>query len=361
MMGYSNAAVTAQKWDVSKKCDFISTFWGRQWNALRLVVLKEKGESELCNFIYNILKGHQGGYFLQGLDKLGISRDLPPAIIAGKYHYFSNLLGGIAMEYIEETPKKVWVRYLPPSFGFAGAGLFAVPTSIQRAMFSGWHSFNGEALGNPRLGWVLTKLIQDGEPYDEGYYMEYDRDLKPNEKIQFASVTSSPDFHPDQAPKLDPVVWPQERADKAKRNYVRQYVERAIINMQSMYGVQNASYLISSALRLCMIQYFGEFSKQLGITGRNAKSLVDFVTEISYLAGDQLEVKEIEAGSYELQYTGKMFGGGREVSEDIHRAIFATVEMCAKMMSARILARYCSQQIDGSQKWIIKDVPNRLF
>jgi hypothetical protein len=360
-MGSADFPDRTLQWNLTKKCEFIAKYWARQWTALQLVILREKGESEFCNFKFNTLKGHQRDYFLAGLDKLGISRKLPPAIIAGQYHYFSNLLGGIRMEYVEESPKKVWIRYHPPAYGFAGSGLFAVPSSAQRAMFSGWHSFNGESLGNPRLGWVLTKLIQDGEPYDEGYYMEFDRDLKANEKIQFAVVATSPEFDPDKAPKLDPALWPQERAAKAQRNYARGYVKRAIVNILAMYGVHSAAYLISHALRVCMIQYFDEFSDEIGVSDTNAKGLVEFVSIIARLAGDRLIINEISSGSYELNYTGVMFGTEDDIPEDIHRSLFALVEMCAKLMGAKILAKYCGLNEDGSQKWIIKDVPNRLF
>src|SRR5581483_12433709 len=107
--------------------------------------------------------------------------------------------------------KRVWIRYLPPAWSWPGNALFGVPADVQRAMFKGWHPHNGPSLGTKRLAFDVTKVFQDGEPYDEGYFEESDRDLDPDERIRFMPTTSSPEFHPAKAPTLDPQVWPKER------------------------------------------------------------------------------------------------------------------------------------------------------
>ena len=45
------------------------------------------------------------------------------------------------MEYVEESDRKVWIRYLPPAWSFPGQSVFAVPAIVERAMFAGWHPF----------------------------------------------------------------------------------------------------------------------------------------------------------------------------------------------------------------------------
>ena len=40
-------------------------------------------------------------------------RGLPDAVACAKYHYLSNTLGGVKVEWIAESDTKSWVRYLP--------------------------------------------------------------------------------------------------------------------------------------------------------------------------------------------------------------------------------------------------------
>ena len=41
---------------------------------------------------------------------------------------------------------------------------------------------------------MVTKVYQQGEPYDEGYFIEHDRDLDDDECLRYETVTASPDF-----------------------------------------------------------------------------------------------------------------------------------------------------------------------
>ena len=165
-------------WPLRRRCETIARLWAIQYAALQLTLLREQGEEPLTDFKYRILHMHHKAHFLDGVRKLGIARDLPPAVIAARYHYLSNQVGGLGMEYVEASPRQVWIRYLAPVWGFPGAGLFAVPSRSARAVFAGWHAHNGVSLGCPRLGFVLTKLCQDGEPYDEGYFEPTSTDLE---------------------------------------------------------------------------------------------------------------------------------------------------------------------------------------
>ena len=258
-------------WPLKRRCETIARFWGLHWSAIQLTILREHGGPDLAAFKHAILRRHQRSHFLPGVDKLGIDRGLPPAVIAGRYHYLSNTIGGLAMEYVEETPQKVWIRYLPPAWSFPGQSLFAVPASVERAMFAGWHPHNGRSLGCRRLGFVVTKVFQEGEPYDEGYFQEYDHDLDDDQCLRFAPVTESPDYDPANGPALDPVAWPEDRLVKAKRNFALGYVEDAIVAALEMYGVHRAAGLIAHAARLTAIQFLGEFMTAFGITGPRAQ------------------------------------------------------------------------------------------
>jgi hypothetical protein len=330
--------------------------------GLQLTLLREKGERALTEFKYRILYRHHKAHFLDGIRKLGISSDLPPAVIAARYHYLSNQVGGLGMEYVEESPKKVWIRYLAPQWGFPGAGLFAVPSHSARAVFAGWHAHNGVSLGCPRLGFVLTKLYQDGEPYDEGYFLEYDHELSPDERIQYRPVTASPDFDPTRAPRLDPVAWPDERRHRANRNFALGYVEDGIRTCLEMLGVHATAGLIAQALRAHAIQFFHELRHTFGIEGTGARELGRLFAHLAELAGEDVTWHEDAPTRIVLGRLPRMFAAG-DVPPEVHRALFAFPQMCARLHGPRVRVTLLALRAEGAARdeWLVEDVPHRLF
>lgn len=351
-----------EDWSLKKKNETIARFWGLHWTAIQLTILREHGGDALAKFKYEILRRHQRSHFLQGVDKLGIDRSLPPAIIAARYHYLSNAIGGLKMEYVEESPRKVWIRYLAPAWSFPGASLFAVPVAVERAMFSGWHPFNGQSLGCPRLGFVVTKVFQEGEPYDEGYFLEYDHDLDDDERIRFEAVTASPDFDPAKAPELDPTEWPEDRLVKAKRNFALGYVEDAVQTAIQMYGVHGAAYCIGHAARLAAIQFSGELKDTLGISGNKARDLVALFASLASFAGETFEVRESTPGAYSIYRTNRILSRN-PVASEIYAALFEFVKTSAKVLNPRIRVTLKSIDIhDGiSEQWTVEDTETRQF
>lgn len=190
-----------------------------------------------------MLGQQQKGFYLRGLRKLGIRDDEPPA----KYHYLSNQIAGLSMEYIEETPKKVWIRYNPP-WG-TGMAMLAIPGSITRALTTAWHARNGALMGCPRLGWVSTKFSPEMEACLEGYFIEYDHDVMPGEEWRFDPVTRTPEFEASKAPRLDPQAWPEERLLKAMRDNARDYCKGTIEALFQIFGQQTTSFLLKQAMR----------------------------------------------------------------------------------------------------------------
>src|SRR5258708_147590 len=100
--------LSEKEWPLTRQCDTITSYWVNQWGTMQLALIREKGGDELADVKRHVLRKHQRAHFLEGLEKMGISRDMPPAIVAARYHYMSNQLGTLRMEYIEESPKKVW-------------------------------------------------------------------------------------------------------------------------------------------------------------------------------------------------------------------------------------------------------------
>src|SRR5688500_15479761 len=196
------------------------------FTGLILTVVTRKGVPAAEEFVFRVFRRQQEERFLAGLDKLGL-RKLPPAVAAAQYHYLSNWIGGVHVEYMYESDRKAWIRYPPPRWIWQGTAICGIPMEVSRAMLRGWHANNGVALKNLKLGFVCTKQTVDVQDGLEGYYYEYDRDLATDERLVFARHLEAPPFDPGRAPALPVDAWPKQRLEKAYRNYAMEYVRTA--------------------------------------------------------------------------------------------------------------------------------------
>lgn len=343
--------------------DFSTFLWSRMYAALQLISLREKGEKAIIDLKYNFLNSHGEKHFIGGLKKLGLDRDAP-AVAAAKYHYLSNCaVGGVEMEYIEETPKKAWIRYLAPAWAYAGTGLLACHGSVQIGSFRAWHQHNGSWLGCPRLGYVCTKLYQYGDPYDEGYFIEYDHDISFEQAFKFEPVTASPDFDPATAPCLNEFEWPAQRLLKARRRYAEGYTAGPIGVLVRMYGVPYAAFLVEQAARGIGTQYAREIAAKFGCTDSDAsaigKLLCDMLTGLGIdhtqrATDDGLLVERAEFAPIQEGF-----------ADEIHDALFALFPAVVRVLTARVGVE---KSVSGTaaennrlERWQVRGSPTRLF
>src|SRR6188474_1827993 len=169
--------------------------------GLILMLASRAGAPRAAEVVFGTFRRQQLARFLPGLKKLGLDQ-LPHAVACAQYHYLSNQVGGVKVEYVYESDAKAWVRYPPPRWIWSGTAICGIPSEVSRAMLRGWHANNGVLLGNPRLGFVCTKQTVDGQPGLEGYYLEHDRALEPDERVRFSPGEDAPDFDPARAPVL---------------------------------------------------------------------------------------------------------------------------------------------------------------
>ena len=132
------------------------------FTGLILTIVSRRGTADAAEFVFRVFRRQQQERFLPGLKKLGLDR-LPPAVAAAQYHYLSNWIGGVSVEYMYESDRKAWVRYPPPRWIWRGTAICGVPGEVSRAMLRGWHANNGVTLGNPNVGFVCTKQSVDGQ------------------------------------------------------------------------------------------------------------------------------------------------------------------------------------------------------
>lgn len=344
-------------------CNLAAKFWGRTFGALGAVVSREKGEDAIKRLWGLMLSQHQQGFYHQGLRKLGISENEPPAVAAAKYHWFTNLIGGLSMEYVVETPKKVWIRYTAPMWTYPGTTMLAMPSSLRRTIFSIWHPANGKMMGNRRLGWVGTKFVMEGAPYDEGYFYEADHDLAPGEELRFEQVAATPEFDPDKAPRLDDEMWPEARKLKARRNWSREYVKTMLDCLHQMYGPYVAAFLWQQTMRGMAVQYTPELKADCGIEGKCAKSLALFFARMLESQAQDFELTHDDDGVHRILLKS-FLPFATDSSEALREASFQFQSAAAWMLNGciRVTREARSKDLHPTEEiWEISDAGRWLY
>jgi hypothetical protein len=246
------------------------------FTGLILTVVTRCGTNDAAEFVFRVFRRQQQERFLPGLKKLGIDH-LPPAVAAAQYHYLSNWIGGVHVEYMYETDRKAWIRYPPPRWIWKGTAICGVPGEVSRAMLRGWHANNGVTLNNLKLGFVCTKQSVDGQDGLEGYYCEYDHPLELDQRLVFARHLEAPVFDPATAPALPVSSWPKPRLEKAYRNYAMEYVRTAAPVMVQLFGPEDAGYLLHLTGKLIGMQHFDEVAASLSCGRGGKREFADFL------------------------------------------------------------------------------------
>ncbi len=323
--------------------------------ALILTVVVQRGREVAADLVFRLFRRKHQEQFLPGLEKLGL-RGLPPAVAAAQYHYLSNQLGGVKVEYIYESDRKAWIRYPPPRWIWAGTAIAAIPTEVSQAMLRGWHAHNGISLGVPELGFVCTGQTVDGEPGLEGYYFQYDTALAPEQRLRMARGEVAPPFDPISAPRVPAADWPPERRAKAYRNYAMDYVRTAWRVLLDTRGPLELVALGGRAARLVGMQLYDEL---ISLTGAppdgSLHALAHLLRSLGAGQDDNVETDVAPAGLSVRQHTWRLMRG----IEPLHPALFTTwQELLLGLVSAhdRFLEPRLLQRLDRGDRafeWLI--------
>jgi hypothetical protein len=284
MLAANKSAVGAKMTGAQKGADeakwlrwrSVADLYHAYFTGLILTVVTRRGATDAAEFVFRIFRRQQQERFLPGLEKLGLS-GLPPAVAAAQYHYLSNWIGGVSVEYMYESDRKAWIRYPPPRWIWRGTAICGVPGEVSRAMLRGWHANNGVSLGNPNLGFVCTKQSVDGQDGLEGYYYEYDHALEVDQRLVFARHLEAPLFDANKAPALPVSSWPKPRLEKAYRNYAMEYVRTAAPVAVQLFGPEDAGYLLHRTGKLIGMQYFDEIARGFGMDRGGAQKFDEFL------------------------------------------------------------------------------------
>ena len=315
------------------------------FTGIVLYVSSRHGTACATELVYEIFCRQRRERFLPGLKKLNLDK-LPHAVAAAQYHYLSNHIGGVAVEYMYESDCKAWIRYAAPRWIWAGTALCGIPPEVSRAMLLGWHAQNGSMLNNSRLGFVCTKQTVDGQSGLEGYYYEYDRDLLPHERLRFARDEDAPDFDPVQAPELPTEQWPIVRLAKAHRNYAMEYVRSVFPTALQLWGGDEAAHRLRMTGRMIGMQFYHELAAGLGGTYTpDAGGFARFIADFSQAHGDKCRLERHFGDSYEVcQDTWSFMAGIDEFHPSLAVAWNGLIEGALQAHNRRVKMTFAARR-----------------
>jgi hypothetical protein len=258
------------------------------FTGLILTLVTRRSATDAAEWVFRVFRHQHHEKFLSSFEKLGLE-GMPDAVACAAYHYLSNSIGGVSVEFMRESDRKAWVNFVPPRWIYPGASICGVPSEVSRAFLSGWYARNGISLGNPRLAFVCTAQTTDGQHGLSGYFLEHDRALEPEERLQFRPGELPPPFDPAAAPRL-PEAWTAGRLAKAERNYAMEYIRSGLPRLAEIFGPAEAAHLGNVAGRLVGAQLYTETAGHLGVEAGGAEAFGRFMVGLAAGEGDEATV-----------------------------------------------------------------------
>lgn len=231
--------------------------------GLQLMVAVEQGRDIVGDWMFRLFRRQHEDKFLSSFHKLGLS-GLPDAVACAKYHVLSNGVGGVRVEYMEESDRKAWVRFRYPRWMYDGPAICGIPVEASRGFLRGWYAHNGVSLNNPRLGFVCVSEDLTGQFGLCGYFREYDHDLAPEERLRFAPDETPPPFDESAQPRPPDEHWSGERLAKAARNYAMEYCRNGLRELAGVIGRDRTLDLGQRAARLTGLQQYRHMADATG-------------------------------------------------------------------------------------------------
>lgn len=329
------------------------------FTGLIMSVVTRRSTTDAAEFVFRVFRRQHHERFLAGIEKFGLS-NAPHAVAAAQYHYLSNQIGGVNVEYMRESDRKAWIRYPPPRWIWRGTAICAIPSEVSAAMLRGWHAHNGVSFKNPRLGFVCTKQTVDGQNGLEGFYYEYDRDLQPEERLMFARELEAPLFDPAQAPKLTTDTWPKSRLEKAYRNYAMEYARSGLPVMVDLFGHKDASELLDLTGRLIGMQFYSDIAAGLPQSAHDGpRGFGEFLLWLLQAQGDEADLSFSDGMAVVSQPRWNLLAGVADAHPACQSALKGLVEGLLAAHDRRLTLGMTKDpdRTNGPIKWSISTRP----
>ncbi|MDX2204043.1 MAG: hypothetical protein NW223_14930 [Hyphomicrobiaceae bacterium] len=289
------------------------------FTGLILTLVTRAGAPAAARWVHHLFRHQHHEKFLSSFAKLGLE-GMPDAVACAAYHYLSNAVGGVEVEFMRESDRKAWVNFVPPRWIYPGASICGVPSEVSRGFLTGWYAQNGVSLGNPRLGFVCTSQTTDGQHGLSGYFLEHDRELAPEERLRFSPGELPPPFDPEAAPRLPSAAWPAERLAKAERNYAIEYIRSGLPRLVELLGPAEASHLGRTAGRLIGAQLYRDVASRLGIARGGAEAFGRLMAGLAEGEGDAAGITGEGAGIEVRRPSWRLMRGISPVSPAVFEA-----------------------------------------
>ena len=255
------------------------------FTGLILTLVTRRSAGDAAEWVFRVFRHQHHEKFLSSFDKLGL-RAMPDAVACAAYHYLSNSIGGVAVEFMRESDRKAWVNFVPPRWIYPGASICGVPSEVSRAFLRGWYAQNGVSLGNPRLGFVCTAQTTDAQHGLSGYFIEHD--VSSSQRSGYSSAPASCRRRSIQLrrPRWPAADWPPERLAKAERNYAMEYIRSGLPRLAEIFGPAEAAHLGRVTGRLIGAQLYKETAALLGVEPGGAQAFADYMVRLAAGEGD---------------------------------------------------------------------------
>jgi hypothetical protein len=329
------------------------------FTGLILTLVTRRSAADAARWVFRLFRHQHHQKFLSSLEKLGL-RGLPDAVACAAFHYLSNQIGGVRVEFMRETDRKAWVNFVPPRWIFPGASICGVPSDVSRAFLRGWYAQNGVSLGNERLGFVCTAQTTDGQHGLSGYFLEHDRPLAPRERLTFRPGELPPAFDPAAAPRLPAGQWPPERLVKAERNYAMEYIRSGLPRLAEIFGPAEAAHLGRVTGRLIGAQQYRETAALLGVGAGGAQGFARFMLRLAEAEGDAAAMAMAADGSILVRRTSwRLMRGLEPLSPAIFEAWNGLLEGAVAVHDRRLLLEVLARLDWGDEAfvWRIRQRP----
>ena len=276
------------------------------------MVAVEESKKTVYDWMFRLFRRQHEEKFLSSFAKLGLSEE-PHAVACAKYHALSNSMGGVSVEYMEEGPKKAWVRFRYPRWMYAGPAICGIPVEAGRGFLNGWYAQNGVSLKNPRLGFVCVSEDVTGQFGLCGYFKEFDQDLSDNERLQFSPNEQPPRYDPAAQPTPPAMQWSDDRLAKANRNYAVEYVRNGIRALCEVIGRERALSHAKRSARLVGSQNYSHLRDLVNVSDGSATDAAGFLDSMMSGMGDACEVISNDDGSIKIIQNGLRIVRGLEM------------------------------------------------
>jgi hypothetical protein len=302
--------------------------WMRLCSAVVMGFIRNFGPDAAAEVERSAMRRHQTKHFISGLAKLGLLDETNDVLRCAKYHYFSNVLGGLPLEYVEESPTKIWLRYRAPYWvgdgvGHSSAGPAGMPSALGRAPFLGWHANNGAVLGNPNLVFIQTQNLLDGDPWDAGYYTELNEEQEPGVAYKRRTGEWGPEVDPAGLPRLPHDDWPELRKRRALRNYAVSTTASRVSTACDVLGVEETATVVQHAFTAVLSQFWRALPQAMGISSiSSASDAASYFARVLALNGDSCRVEGVDDRTVIVRHPVSRFWRHEEfVVQEIDRAI----------------------------------------